>query len=549
MIKLNFKKYAILSLLGIVAITSRAATDKYRVMFREDPAYTMVIGWNQVSGSAATVYYDVVDHGTDVNKYAFSKTVDRTATYRAMNNTFARLSGLTPKTKYYFIIVDQNSTSPRMWFETLPDNKFERLSIVAGGDSRNNRLPRQRANRMVAKLRPHFVMFGGDMIDVDNDAQWNEWMEDWQLTKAADGRMTPVLMTRGNHESADRTVIDLFDIPTNNNAAYYAISVCDNLLRVYTLNTEISRTGDQYTWLKQDAASKGREAVWRYGQYHRPIIPHQSSKSILTDAIGTWSQTFYDEKFQLIIDSDAHMVKQTYPIRPSTESGSEKGHIRDDENGTIYMGEGCWGAPLRAADRINTWTQASGSFNSFNLIYVDYFKTEVRTINVDNEANVGTLTDAERFTLPANINVFTPATGAVVTIENKNASKPDVRFLNLPNAYIAATEGEFEVHFTAVDALLGVEKVFVYVNGQLQEEWQPAADDTAFSFVVTTANFSSYIIEVLAVNSRGVSTSVSRFFSVGKGNIQGVLLHAEDQAMEVLNVTLIPTQLLYRFKA
>jgi hypothetical protein len=534
MLKFNFKKFAIFSLLGIMAMAAQAATEKYRVMFREDPSYSMVIGWSQVSGSPATVYYDVVDHGTDVSKYAFSKAVDRTATYRGMNNTFARLTGLTAKTKYYFIIVDQNSTSQRMWFETLPDNKFERLSIIAGGDSRNNRTPRQRANSLVAKLRPHFVMFGGDMIDVDNDAQWNDWMNDWQLTIAADGRMTPVLMTRGNHESSDRTIIDLFDIPTNNSAAYYAISVCDDLLRVYTLNTEISRAGDQYTWLKNDAETKGREAVWRYGQYHRPIIPHQSSKSILTDAIGTWSQTFYDERFQLVIDSDAHMVKQTYPIKPSTEAGNEKGHIRDDENGTIYMGEGCWGAPLRAADRINTWTQASGSFNSFNYIWVDYFKTEVRTINVDNEASVGSLTDANRFTLATNLNVFSPATGNVVTITNKNASKPVVEITNVLNGYIFENAGTVNINFTAEDELLGVDKVYIYINGQLEEEILVSNGQTTFSFALETKMGKSYAIEIVAENTSGLSSMDAKMISVGVGQVETRINTLENQASEIL---------------
>jgi len=535
MLHFNLKKVVLMTLLGIMTTVAFSATNRYRLMFRDDPATSMVVGWHQVSGPSATVYYDVVDHGTNVANYAFQKTADRVATYRAMNNTFARLTNLTPKTKYYFVVVDQDGSSQRFWFETLPDNKFERLSIVAGGDSRNNLLPRQRANRLVAKLRPHLVMFGGDMINTDNDAEWLQWMVDWQLTIAADGRMTPVLATRGNHESSDRTIIDLFDIPTNNGAAYYAISVADDLLRIYTLNTEINRPGDQYTWLKNDAQTAGRQAVWRYGQYHRPIIPHQSSKSILTDAISTWSQTFFDEKFQLVIDSDAHMVKQTYPIRPSNEPGSEKGHIRDDENGTIYMGEGCWGAPLRSADRINNWTQASGSFNSFNLIYVDYFKTEVRTIRVDNEADVASLTDATRFNLPNNIDIFSPASGNVVVIKNKNASRPNVTINNLVNGFIFENAQTYQLQVTAKDELLEMTKISLYVNGILAEERAIVGAETEFTFDIELELNKGYRIEVVAENNINLTSLDARFVSVGTGKLNSQINATANQATELLD--------------
>ena len=58
----------------------------------------MTVAWNQVSGNTPLVYYDVVDHGTNLNAYTFSKAVDRSTAYRGMSNQFARLSGLQPNT-------------------------------------------------------------------------------------------------------------------------------------------------------------------------------------------------------------------------------------------------------------------------------------------------------------------------------------------------------------------------------------------------------------------------------------------------------------------
>lgn len=93
-----------------------------------------------------------------------------------------------------------------------------------------------------------------------------------------------------------------------------------------------------------------------------------------------------------------------------------QGFVRDDQKGTVYIGEGCWGAPLRAADDDKTWTRDSGSFNHFNWIFVDRDKIEVRTVKVDNAPEVGTLTDDTRFEVPANLDIWMPNNGDVITI-------------------------------------------------------------------------------------------------------------------------------------
>ena len=78
-----------------------AKTDKYRCMWREDPATTMVIGWNQISGQTPVVLYDVVDHGIDAIAYSFLQKPDKVVYSNGMNNHFARLKYLHPNTTYF----------------------------------------------------------------------------------------------------------------------------------------------------------------------------------------------------------------------------------------------------------------------------------------------------------------------------------------------------------------------------------------------------------------------------------------------------------------
>ena len=392
-------------------------TDRYRCMWHDDPATTMVIGWDQQSGHSPKVYYDVMDWGTGITSYNFSSEVNNVVQAKGMNNHFARLTNLYPNTVYYFIIKDSEGISKRMSFKTAPDNSSNPLSIIAGGDSRNHRTARRNANMTVAKLRAHCVMFGGDMTGGDDDRGWQGWMDDWQHTIADDGRLTPIIPARGNHEESNQSIIDLFDM--THPKLYYGLNLGGDMLRIYTLNSLISSGGDQRDWLAQDL-DRNDNFNWKFAQYHYSIRPHTSKKSERNTQMKNWATLFYKYGMDLVCESDAHMVKTTYPIRPSTEPGSEEGFIRDDEDGTVYVGEGCWGAPLRRNNDDKVWTRASGSFNQFKWIFVYNDRVEVRTIKTDNAEQVAAVNPDDIFYPPNGLNIWNPPTGDVLTIYQKS---------------------------------------------------------------------------------------------------------------------------------
>lgn len=389
-----------------------------RATFKADPATTMNIGFDarNTSKTEAKIFYGTEDHGRDTASYTLTKTIDKNVFYKGMYNAFSQLSGLKADTTYYFVIKDAKGVSPVYSFRTLPDRPDVRLSIIAGGDSRNNRKPRQNANLLVAKIRPHVVLFGGDMTNLGSTIEWIDWFEDWEKTMGADGRLTPVVVTRGNHELTNSILVNLFDITPEN---YYALSFGGNLIRAYTLNTEASIAGTQTEWLTADLKAHS-EATWRISQYHTPMRPHVSDKSEGNAQYQAWAKVFFDLNMDLVIESDAHTVKITWPLEPSTGAGSDEGFKRNDAKGTVYLGEGCWGAPLRDADDAKAWTRDSGSFNHFNWLFVDQSKLEIRTIKVDNAENVGSLDEERRFEMPSGLDVWTPKNGSMITLKPKN---------------------------------------------------------------------------------------------------------------------------------
>ncbi len=398
---------------------SSARTDKYRIMWREDPATSMVIAWNQVSGHSARLYYDSEDHGQNYEAYATVALPGRVVQAKGMNNHFVRLNGLKPNTTYYFLIVDSEGMSRRFFFKTAPDRP-ERISIIAGGDSRNNREARRDANLLVAKLRPLCVMFGGDMTASDIASEWQNWFDDWQLTIANDGRMTPILVARGNHEASNKSLVDLFDIPSEE--AYYALSIGGNLLRIYTLNSLIAVGGKQKQWLENDLRLH-QDVMWKIAQYHFSTRPHTSRKKERNEQFLHWSSLFYQYGVKLVVESDAHDVKTTWPIKPALGPDSYQGFVRDDLNGTVYVGEGCWGAPLRPADDPKPWTRAAGSFNQFKWLWISPDEIEVRTVRIDGASRVASVPTDNPFHIPRGLTIWNPPTGDVVVI-NRQAPDP-----------------------------------------------------------------------------------------------------------------------------
>ena len=378
-----------------------AESDKYRLIIRDNPSTSMCIGWNQISGLNPQVYYDTIDHGIEISKYVHKVKPNRQVLYKKMTNTFARLVNLEPGTKYYFVIGDDNSTSKRFWFETLPNDSKNPLSIIFGGDSRRSRAgsnshdPRVKTNKMVAKVKPHFVAFGGDFTLNDGDKQWATWFDDWQYSIDSTGKITPLVPTRGNHEHSNEVIVNLFDVKEK--AVVYALNFGGDLLRLYTLNSlNPIVESDQTKWLKEDLeVHKGKE-TWRMAQYHYPIMPHQSTKTIKFDQYNHWAPLFYQYGFKVIVESDAHVVKTTWPIKP--DPNGHKGFVRDDK-GTMYLGEGSWGL-TRTNDVQYEWTRSTASFTQFKWIILSEDNMIIRTVNTTDIKNAQEVDLNNRYKTP-----------------------------------------------------------------------------------------------------------------------------------------------------
>ncbi len=456
--KVNGRLLGLVFSLVTLALSSvaGAATDKYRLVWTDDPATTMTIGWRQMSGTALEVKYRIKgslstwqSETTTVSRN-FQNTVNGVSD--TLNNTFVKLSGLLPDSDYEFQVCDdQGCSNQYMWFRTAPDAP-QPISFIAGGDSRRessadfgaNDQARLEGFKLVSKLRPLFVLFSGDFMNDGTFEEWLIWLDGWQLTQSSDGRMYPLVPTHGNHENDELDMMrDIFNVegPVGNtaNGTYNALSFGGSLLRIWTLNTELepgvgysafsgqssTAWNEQSAWLSSDLAAHA-SVNWKLANYHRPLRPHTSGKDEGNLRYSEWAPLFDTYDVDLAIESDSHMVKYTYPVNMSAGAGSEEGFAQADflnsEHGTVFVGEGSWGAPKRPIDDDKSWTMISNSFWQFKHIQLDSTNLHVRTVRFENnsypggvDADVTELTQAQQdstpFALPAGLDLWQPFVG------------------------------------------------------------------------------------------------------------------------------------------
>jgi hypothetical protein len=378
-------------------------------MISGDASTSITLGWNQMSGENVQLHLQWGDkpfvHVADILK---------DNTYKGMDNFFIRLTELRPDKKYQFKIVDSEGTSKIYWFQTAPTDHSS-LSFIAGGDSRSRRDARSKANVMVSKLRPHAVLFNGDMTTQDIDKEWVQWFQDWEKTIDSSNHIVPLIVSRGNHEHSNQTLTNLFAVP--HKKVYYDAQFGTDFINIITLNSEILKFGSQ-KWFLRKSLKEHQHFTWQLPQYHRPNRPHVSWKKEMNNQCRHFVTQFEEYKnVKLALECDAHTCKTTYPIVLSKDKDAHEGFKRDDKNGIVYIGEGCWGAPLREPNDPKPWTKSSEAIDSFKWIFIKEDSLEVRVVKYSNSAEV--ISDPKnKFEIPEKIDLWSP-NGESVTIIKK----------------------------------------------------------------------------------------------------------------------------------
>lgn len=402
-----------LGLIALINTVAHSKTEFVRVVFNTNASYEATVIWNQVSGSFKGIWIDTIKPDDELDLQANQKNFIENQ-YKGMHNHICRLKGLKAKTKYYFALIDSDNTSTIYYFSTVSDQSEDKLAFIAGGDSRSLRVARTKANKMVSKLKVDAVLFNGDFTAIDTEKQWKEWFNDWEYCISSDGRITPMVVTRGNHELGNRVMIRLFDVP--HSRVFYSTTFGGTLLNIVSLNSEIWKFGAQKLFLKK-SLKEHKNYYWQIPQYHRPVRAHVKSKKEMQTQYKNFVPEFEKYKnVRLCLENDSHTCKVTWPILRDKSDEADEGFRRNDSLGIVYAGEGCWGAPLRAADDRKSWTRDAEAVNQFNLIFVSREKIELRTVLYENADEIIEIQEDSKFEIPSNLKLWGPTNGTLIEI-------------------------------------------------------------------------------------------------------------------------------------
>lgn len=442
-----------------------ANTSQFTLSYRDDPATTVTIGW---SGDEGQVYFGNVDFGNNYLNYPNSVSIDRSGTAHGLTRHFVRLTGLTPNTIYYFVVRDiNNQTSSRYYFRTLSDDENVPLSFISGGDTRDGfkllgiyiedcpsgdcREMRRKGNQMVAKLRPDFVAFNGDFvmnqITSNTTQEWNNWLDEWQLTITDDGRLFPMTFTQGNHED-NLDIYNFFDVPIEE---YYALNFHNNLLRLYLLNSELNAcsNAEQLNWLSQDLQNNtgtNFDPFWKFVNYHVPTYSMGNGYGLAQEQMTCWVPLFESYNVRLIMESHGHLTKWTYPC---VSNSNQDDFEIDMENGIVYIGEGQWGAPHRTLDftgvNQKSYVRDQGVFDNFFWIRVTPSQTKVQCVPFNELENILAIGDNSLGKeLNTDIAVWNPSNGDALILNNELSALTN-KTTNDIEVFPTLSDGKFKV--------------------------------------------------------------------------------------------------------
>lgn len=373
--KKNLFFFLISLLLPLSTLSKEHQFKHLRVIWHENPSKDAIIAWSGEKAKRGQFLKLTRQEKRGNSTMSLSIRSQKVLGIKPYLHSVA-LNDLQPNSKYTFSISKNGSESRSFYFLTPPKEE-ESFKLLFGGDSRSDREKRREIN---ASIKEYFtknkdvmaIVHGGDFISNGYSwKQWDAWLEDYQMTILNDGRLLPIVPTRGNHEMRSNLFNKIFFWKKGLSMRSNYFVTRFGKLSLFTLNTNISHGGRQRAWLNRVLAEESKSQKWLVANYHRPAYPAVKKPG---RAKKHWVPLFEKYGVDLVFESDGHTLKRTVPIF------QEK---RNDKKGIVYLGEGGLGVNLRKPKMKDKWYfkppgYAKSAYHFFSLkVMVDKLKVDV----------------------------------------------------------------------------------------------------------------------------------------------------------------------------
>ncbi|MBI5095344.1 MAG: metallophosphoesterase family protein [Candidatus Hydrogenedentes bacterium] len=394
----------ILAFVSLVVLASFLGCGPYRpdvqgpfnvyLTLPDDTSHGMVVNYHTLPPAAnSEVRYDTVSRAGTADTYSsHTEGTPQAFTYVPDGRLVhcVRLQALAPATTYYFVVGDAKSGYSKEYkFRTLPEHS-EGLTFVNGGDMGTSDAAKTLL-KLAAAREPWFAIVGGDLSYASRAPsgakEWDHWFRNWsECMVTPQGYSIPIVTTVGNHELKDQPASPAFDDRSpfywrffghQGEHPYFSRKIGDAAFVFLDSGNLVPHEGAQTEWLAAELA-KYKDAPVKFAVYHQPLYPSYRDFEGDSAAVGRklWEPLFDQYRVAAAFEHHDHTFKRSKRIK-NNEVNPE---------GTLYLGDGCFGQKPRKVDGKPRWyLEKSSSTAHFWLVNQTKDTLRFQAINTEGK--------------------------------------------------------------------------------------------------------------------------------------------------------------------
>ncbi len=385
---------AVLGLTGWMFDVRGAVSDHVVFTYQGNPSTTLTVNWQTFGpGSGdASVVYDTVGHDGRIADYGFAAEGETFQVEGLPDRHLHRveLTGLESGVTYHIVPRRAGEDFSKEYkVRTIPADDSP-IRFVTGGDMGTSDLMRVLLSE-AAKFDPDVALVGGDIAYANGKlsavGEWDRWLQFYTDEMVTfDGRSIPLVLAIGNHEvdggfskpkSAAPFYFNFFG--QDSDKSYFSRKFGRNLLFLILDSGHVTSHEEQVPWIRQQLAThsnvKHRAAI-----YHVPLYPSYRDFMGHHSELGRkyWAPLFDEFELTVAFENHDHTFKRTKLLRNNA--------IATGGNGTLYLGDGCWGrSPRRIRFEPDWYLDVAGSVPHFWIGDVSSDGISYRAVDADGQ--------------------------------------------------------------------------------------------------------------------------------------------------------------------
>jgi acid phosphatase type 7 len=328
----------------------------YLTWDNEDTATTMSVRVLTLEKTKKPILHYSTTLQRSKGKYSFSAAAQQSSIPGTpLHITTFLLQKLSPDTNYYFVYEDENHTAgEEQFFRTLP-NDDSAIEFIQGGDMSASKAIETIAKKSITD-ETMALLIGGDVAyangKTSNYKMWLKWFEIMNRSmRTPNGRLIPLIVSVGNHEVNGQATSDLYKKSPfyshfflQDESSYFKRRLGHHSM-LYVLDSGhlTSHGGEQSKWLHKNM-QMDTDIQHKFALYHVPLYPtfRDYDGSLSKSGRQHWLPLFDKNKLSMAFENHDHALKRTHLLHAGAIVKKE---------GTIYVGDGCWGVGPRPSEK------------------------------------------------------------------------------------------------------------------------------------------------------------------------------------------------------